>query len=64
MNLVALYLHQNSVFGARNGLQDEAGLDPVLQRCGNSSRVQPIHFKVLYQSHLEELRKKNNIIGG
>lgn len=53
MDLVALYLHQNFVFGARNGLQDGAGLDSVLQCCGDSGGVQPVHFKVLYQSHLE-----------
>lgn len=53
MDLVALYLHQNFVFGAGNGLQDGAGLHLVLQGCGYSAGVQPVHFKVLYQSHLE-----------
>lgn len=58
MDLVALYLHQNFVFGAGNGLQDGAGLDSVLQRCGYSGGVQPVHFKVLYQSHLEVAKGK------
>lgn len=53
MDLVALYLHQNFVFGAGHGVQDGAGLDSVLQSCGYSGGVQPVRFKVLYQSHLE-----------
>lgn len=52
MDLVALYLHQNFVFGAGDGLQDGAGLDSALQGCGYSGRIQTVHFKVLYHSHL------------